>query len=109
MRVSPSADMAKPTAQMSSRPRALRTAGGDVVEREPSLLEQVTPDVDMIGPEPHRQRVEGAAAGGRVEQSGRAERVRIEQARKRPDLVREVDQPVLVGPLADRSWSAPTG
>ena len=73
---------------------------GDVIESEPGLLEQVAPDVDMVGREPHRQRVEGAPAGGRVEQGGEGERVRVEQAGERQDLVREVDEPVLVGPLA---------
>jgi hypothetical protein len=44
--------------------------------------------------------VESALTEGRVEQGDEAERVGIEQARGRQNLVREVNEPVLVGPLA---------
>jgi hypothetical protein len=44
--------------------------------------------------------VESAPTEGRVKQGGEAERVGIEHARGRQNLVREVDEPVLVGPLA---------
>jgi hypothetical protein len=53
----------------------------------------------MVGSKPHRQPVEGALASGRVEQGGCGERIGIEQARERQDLVREINEPVLIGPL----------
>ena len=71
----------------------------DVLEAEAGLLERFAPDVDMVGSEPHRQRIEGAPAGGRVEQGGGGACVRVEQALERQDLVREVNEPALVGPL----------
>ena len=54
----------------------------------------------MVGREPHRQRVESAPAGLGIEQGREGKPIRVEQAREWQDLIREVDQPVLVGPLA---------
>jgi hypothetical protein len=53
----------------------------------------------MVGREPHRQQIEAAPAGRRVEQADGLERVRIEQVRKVADSVSEVDEPAIIGPL----------
>ena len=50
---------------------------------------------------PHRQRVEAAPAGGRVEQGGAVERVLVELVRQGAERVREVDEPALVGPAGE--------
>jgi hypothetical protein len=66
----------------------------------PGLLEQAAPDVQVVGVEAYGQRIEGASAGGRVEQGSVRERIPVEQVCERPDHVREVDEPVVICPLA---------
>ncbi len=73
---------------------------GDVLEREPCLLEEALPDVDVVGRAAHRQRVQRPLPGLPVEQRQPGERVRIEQVREVADGVGEVHEPIVKCPSA---------
>ena len=104
---------------MSSRPRALRTAGctwshqkdqnashslRDVGEGEAGALQEAVPDMDVVGRPAHRQRIEAAPAGLAVEQGGHVDGVGIEQVQDRAEGVLEVDEPVVVSPAGGRRY-----
>jgi hypothetical protein len=82
------------------RPECLPLAR-DVGDGKARLVQQALPKVDLVDLATDRQAIHGCVARLRVAPRHPGERVRIEQAREGSDYLREIGQPVGIGPGAD--------